>query len=741
MSATWTPNVTNATNATYTIYDGSQASGSVLGTVTVNQTKHPVGTLDDSSRFHELGVFYPTSGTLTVVLNANTANGSVVADAIGVAPAWASSGGPSQFEPEPSYQLPFQNTGYRTTPDVSFDASENSGVTCYENGAISYNNCGTSLACPCWAGLIAIANQGLVAEGGTTLNSTTNPQQTLQVLYGLPQNDFHDITAGYNGFEAGLGYDFVTGRGTPIANLLIPDLVSSVPLSLSESGVSVSATSLPTGNAATVTLTAKDAAGNQEESGGLNVVFGVGTGSTGSGTFSAVTDNGNGTYSATFTATIAGSLSITATVDGRPVTSTAPTLTVTVLAPSVTGINPNSGPAAGGTTVTIIGTGFTGATAVDFGVAASSFTINSATRITATSPPGTGTVDVTVVTAGGTSTTLSADQFTFVGLPSVAGISPTSGPTTGGTSVTINGANLAGATAVDFGAAAASSFTVNSATQITATSPPGTGTVDVTVVTAGGTSTTSSADQFTFVGLPSVGGISPASGPTTGGTSVTISGANLAGATAVDFGAAAASSFTVNSATQITATSPPGTGTVDVTVVTAGGTSTTSSADQFTYLHLYPSKGTIVASKRSITSSQLVKITVTVKPVGTKHGTPTGTVTFYDNGNLLGTANSATLNKTGQASLTAQGSALSPGMNKITWSYGGDSTYIPEMGTTSVTVKMTVKKTAIKPPKTAAASKTVSQPALSLTTMLSAPFKSSTKDNEHDAALLALLDE
>ena len=49
-----------------------------------------------------------------------------------------------------------------------------------------------------------------------------------------------------------------------------------------------------------------------------------------------------------------------------------------------------------------------------------------------------------------------------------------------------------------------------------------------------------------------------------------------------------------------------------------------------------------------------------------------------------------------------------------------DSTYIPEMGTTSVTVKMTVKKTAIKPPKTAAASKTVSQPALSLTTMLSA---------------------
>ncbi len=95
---------------------------------------------------------------------------------------------------------------------------------------------------------------------------------------------------------------------------------------------------------------------------------------------------------------------------------------------------------------------------------------------------------------------------------------------------------------------------------------------------------------------PTVTSVSPASGPATGGTTVTIIGTGFTGTKAVDFGAAAASSFTVNSATQITATSPPGIGTVDVTVVTAGGTSTTSSADQYTYLGPTPCNITITGA-------------------------------------------------------------------------------------------------------------------------------------------------
>lgn len=83
--------------------------------------------------------------------------------------------------------------------------------------------------------------------------------------------------------------------------------------------------------------------------------------------------------------------------------------------------------------------------------------------------------------------------------PTITAISPTSGPTTGGTTVTITGTNLTGAT-VKFGSIDATNVTVKSATEITATAPAGTaGKVDITVTTAGGTSTISSADEFTYI--------------------------------------------------------------------------------------------------------------------------------------------------------------------------------------------------------------------------------------------------
>src|SRR5262245_65800146 len=70
-------------------------------------------------------------------------------------------------------------------------------------------------------------------------------------------------------------------------------------------------------------------------------------------------------------------------------------------------------------------------------------------------------------------------------------------------------------------------------------------------------------------GPPTVTNVNPNTGPTSGGTSVTITGTNFSGVTAVTFGSNAAGSFTVDSAAQITATSPAGVGTVDVTVTTS----------------------------------------------------------------------------------------------------------------------------------------------------------------------------
>ena len=174
----------------------------------------------------------------------------------------------------------------------------------------------------------------------------------------------------------------------------------------------------------------------------------------------------------------------------------------------MTGLSPTTGPAAGGTLVTITGTSFTGATAVDFGTTpATNLTVVNDTTITADSPAGTGTVDVTVTTPAGTSPTSAADQFTFaaVAAPTVTALSPTTGPATGGTTVTITGTGFTGATAVDFGTTAATSFTVVNNTTITAVTPAGTGTMGVTVITPAGTSPVSTASQFTFaVAAPTV---------------------------------------------------------------------------------------------------------------------------------------------------------------------------------------------------------------------------------------------
>ena len=255
--------------------------------------------------------------------------------------------------------------------------------------------------------------------------------------------------------------------------------------------------------------------------------------------------------------------------------------------PAVSNVKPNKGPEAGGTTVTITGTNLGEATAVKFGsTAAASVTADSGTSITAVSPAGTGTVDVTVTTAGGTSHTNTADQFSYVPPPAVTGVSPGAGPTAGGTSVTIAGTDLGEATAVKFGSSGATSFKVNSATSITAVSPAGTGVVDVIVGTAGGDSATSSADKFSYVPPPTVTNVTPNAGPLAAGTSVTITGANFVAGATVKFGAASASGVKVVSETSITAVAPAGTGTVDVTVSTPGGTSAASAADQFSYVPL-----------------------------------------------------------------------------------------------------------------------------------------------------------
>ena len=191
---------------------------------------------------------------------------------------------------------------------------------------------------------------------------------------------------------------------------------------------------------------------------------------------------------ATSPAGSAGTVDITVTTPGGTSATSAADHYAYVVVPVITGISPAAGATGGGTSVTITGTGFTGATAVAFGsLPAQHYTVNSATSITAVSPNynSAGTVDITITTSNGTSATSSSDQFTF-GNPTVTGISPSAGPILGGTSVTITGTGFTGVTKVMFGSTAAISYTVNNATSITTTAPSGSGTVDVKVTNTAG---------------------------------------------------------------------------------------------------------------------------------------------------------------------------------------------------------------------------------------------------------------
>jgi hypothetical protein len=142
-----------------------------------------------------------------------------------------------------------------------------------------------------------------------------------------------------------------------------------------------------------------------------------------------------------------------------------------------TSVLPDGGSPAGGTHVLLAGSGLTGATAVFFGSSpAESFSVFDDNIIKAVSPPGTGTVNVSVTTASGS--TLVIGTYTYI---AVTAVSPSNGPSAGGTVVTITGQGFTNVKGVMFGLLPATSFTVDSSTQITAVAPSGLGTIDVQV--------------------------------------------------------------------------------------------------------------------------------------------------------------------------------------------------------------------------------------------------------------------
>ena len=202
--------------------------------------------------------------------------------------------------------------------------------------------------------------------------------------------------------------------------------------------------------------------------------------------------------------------------------TSAGTFVVTASSPgSIASFDPTSGVA--GTSATIDGSGFTGATAVMFGgTAAASFTVVSDSRITATVPAGAHSGSIVVVTPGGTIT--SADAFTAVLPPTISSLDPDHGGQRA--TVTVTGSDFTGVTGVTL-AGTACAFSVVSDTKLTFTVPAGAASGHVAITTAGGTTTSTA--TFTVDATPTITAIGPTSGAI--GDTITITGSNLAGDT------------------------------------------------------------------------------------------------------------------------------------------------------------------------------------------------------------------
>jgi hypothetical protein len=239
--------------------------------------------------------------------------------------------------------------------------------------------------------------------------------------------------------------------------------------------------------------------------------------------------------------------------------------------PSFSGFSPTSGPV--GTSVTINGSNFTGASSVQFNGVGTPFSVNgTGTQIIANVPGGATDGPITVSALGGTASTSFSFNVTSGAVPDIQGFLPHVGAV--GATVHVYGANFIGATAVRFNGTLATPFTVIGPGNIQTTVPAGATSGRITVTTPAGTGTSPINFTVTGAGL-TITGFSPNSGSV--GTAVAIDGIGFSNASSVRFNGTGAV-FTVASATRINATVPAGATTGKISVTTSAGTVTSAAS-------------------------------------------------------------------------------------------------------------------------------------------------------------------
>ncbi|HEX6883328.1 MAG TPA: IPT/TIG domain-containing protein [Planctomycetota bacterium] len=261
----------------------------------------------------------------------------------------------------------------------------------------------------------------------------------------------------------------------------------------------------------------------------------------------------------------------------------------------VTGVAPAQGSARGGTRVELQGRAFAVGASVPqvfFGSRAATDVVRLGdTRIDCTTPPGPGGAAVDVRVSGDNGSDTLAAGFRYFAEPSVASVTPPSGPGAGGTLVTLTGSNFtrnaAGANTVSFGATAATEVSTLSDTSLQCRVPPGASGQGVDVVVENANGTGRLALGFRYHRAPTLEGLAPDQGPRAGGTLVTLRGSGFleagTGTPIVRFGGQAAGQVTVLDDGLVTCRTPWRTseGGVDVELVTPNGSARLTSAFRY----------------------------------------------------------------------------------------------------------------------------------------------------------------
>ncbi|MFJ4792546.1 IPT/TIG domain-containing protein [Kitasatospora purpeofusca] len=466
--------VTNLRGNSVSVVD--TASGTVTATIPVGRFPEGVAVSPDASRVY---VVNDGDNNVSVI---DTATNTVTATVpVGAIP------GPVAVSPDGSRLYVGNNIATAVGGITVIDTATNTVTATFATGSQPFGIAFAPDGAKAYVANFVGSSVSVVDTATSTVTATiTDPDARTPAAVVVAPDGAHVYTANFNSNTVS-----VIDTATNTITALVPDPGGPEGIAIAPDGAHVYVANANAGNVAVIDTATNTVTGTTAVGSGP---VGVAVDRVGGSAY--VTNSGSNTVSVIDTATG----TVTRTV---PVGTTPFGVTVTPAPVAVTAITPTQGPASGGGTVTLTGTGLAGAGAVSFGgTPATDVTVVDDLTVTATVPAhAAGPVDVTVTTPAGTSPASAADRYTYFAPPTVTSVSPTSGPTAGGTPVTVHGTGLTGATALTFGPGSpATTLSCTSDTTCATVSPAHpAGPVDIQVTTPGGTSATSGADLFSYV--------------------------------------------------------------------------------------------------------------------------------------------------------------------------------------------------------------------------------------------------